>query len=149
MAGFDTQKAELDHIVGTVRTWLDAGLSPDEIGIATRAKQLGEQIAQHLRRSKIPVTPLAKKTVTAGTISVGTMHRMKGLEFRAMIAAGVSESLAPAAVAVTPEEDDVHTHTLDLQRERCLLFVACTRAREQLVVTWHGAPSPFLAPWER
>jgi hypothetical protein len=29
-------------------------------------------------------------------------------------------------------------------RERCLLFVACTRAREELAVSWSGAPSPFL-----
>lgn len=28
--------------------------------------------------------------------------------------------------------------------ERCLLFVACTRARDGLYVSWSGEPSPFL-----
>lgn len=31
-----------------------------------------------------------------------------------------------------------------IRLERCLLFVACTRARERLQVSWHGEPSPFL-----
>ena len=43
------------------------------------------------------------------------------------------------------DEEDQLTHDLDVQRERCLLFVACTRAREQLAVSWHGRPSPLLA----
>jgi superfamily I DNA/RNA helicase len=29
-------------------------------------------------------------------------------------------------------------------RERSLLYVVCSRARDELVVTWAGAPSPFL-----
>ena len=35
-------------------------------------------------------------------------------------------------------------HDSDLLRERCVLFVACTRAREALLVSWSGEPSPFL-----
>ena len=55
-----------------------------------------------------------------------------------------SAKLVPAANSVTPIEDDKQTHQQDLEREKCLLFVACTRAREELLVTWHGEPSPFL-----
>lgn len=69
---------------------------------------------------------------------------MKGLEFRCVGVAGASAKLVPAANAVTPIDEDKQTHDQDLERERCLLFVACTRAREELLVTWHGAPSPFL-----
>ena len=29
-------------------------------------------------------------------------------------------------------------------RERSLFYVACSRARDELIVTWAGAPSPFL-----
>jgi superfamily I DNA/RNA helicase len=72
------------------------------------------------------------------------MHRMKGLEFRCVAVAGVSAKQVPAGVAVTPIEEDKQTHDHDLERERCLLFVACTRAREELLVTWHGEASPFL-----
>jgi superfamily I DNA/RNA helicase len=75
---------------------------------------------------------------------VGTMHRIKGLEFRCVAVAGVSAKQVPEPNAVTPIDDDQQTHTQDLERERCLLFVARTRAREELVVTWHGEASPFL-----
>lgn len=72
------------------------------------------------------------------------MHRMKGLEFRCVAVVGVSQHYVPAPAAVTPAADDQRSHDLDIQRERCLLFVACTRARENLLISWHGAPSPLL-----
>src|SRR5690606_19453163 len=79
-----------------------------------------------------------------GHVRAMTMHRMKGLEFRCVAVIGVSANQLPAAKAVTPLEEDATTHWNDLQRERCLLFVASTRARERLYVSWHGEPSPFL-----
>ena len=72
------------------------------------------------------------------------MHRMKGLEFRCVALAGLAQHQVPASSAVTPAAEDQRSHDLDIQRERCLLFVACTRAREKLVVSWHGAPSALL-----
>lgn len=57
---------------------------------------------------------------------------------------GVGEHHVSAPSAVTSATDDQRSHDLDIQRERCLLFVACTRARESLVVSWHGTPSPLL-----
>ena len=56
----------------------------------------------------------------------------------------------PAANAVTPIEDDKQTHHQQVtlwEREKCLLFVACTRAREELLVTWHGEPQPRSCPY--
>jgi hypothetical protein len=50
----------------------------------------------------------------------------------------------PFTREITPREADPLQHEADLLRERCLLFVACTRAREALSVTWSGARSPFL-----
>ena len=52
----------------------------------------------------------------------------------------------PASAAVTPETEDAAAHAQDLQRERCVLFVACTRARDHLYVSGTGEPSPFLRP---
>jgi superfamily I DNA/RNA helicase len=45
---------------------------------------------------------------------------------------------------VTPAEVDPLQHDTDLMSERCLLFVACTRARERVFVSWAGKPSEFL-----
>ena len=61
-----------------------------------------------------------------------------------VVVAGVSARMVPLPNAVRAAEVDKQAHALDLLRERSLLFVACTRAREDLVVTWNGQPSEFL-----
>ncbi|AYF75501.1 hypothetical protein D7D52_18420 [Nocardia yunnanensis] len=133
----------------TVQSWIKNGVAPEEIGIATRAKWTAEQIAKRLEAEAVRTHLLARKSKAEHKVSLGTMHRMKGLEFRCMVVAGVDDDHVPVAAALTPIEDDPHAHALDLQRERCLLFVACTRAREQLVITWHGQPSRFLSAIQR
>lgn len=72
------------------------------------------------------------------------MHSFKGLEFRCVAVIGVHDGARPYPGAVTSA--DVHRlqHEADLMAERCLLFVACTRARDGLYVSWSGGPSPFL-----
>jgi len=72
------------------------------------------------------------------------MHAMKGLEFQAVAVIGVEPGLVPEPAAVTPEAEDAVTHALDLQRERCVLFAACTRARDHLYVSAAGGASAFL-----
>jgi len=58
----------------------------------------------------------------------------------------VEQGLVPEPGAVTPETEDPLAHAQDLQRERCVLFVACTRARDHLHVSGTGEPSSFLPP---
>jgi superfamily I DNA/RNA helicase len=72
------------------------------------------------------------------------MHGMKGLEFRAVAVIGVEDGAVPAQAAVTPASADKLAHAQDLLRERCVLFVACTRARDYLHVSYTGTPSQFL-----
>jgi superfamily I DNA/RNA helicase len=68
------------------------------------------------------------------------MHRLKGLEFRAVAVIGIEEGIVPHARVIGESVDQVE----ELQRERCLLFVACTRARDALFVSYVGSPSPFI-----
>ena len=77
-------------------------------------------------------------------VRTGTMHATKGLEFQAVAVIGVEAGLVPDPAAVTPAAEDAVTHALDLQRERCILFAACTRARDHLLVSATGTASPFL-----
>ncbi|MFI7534914.1 UvrD-helicase domain-containing protein [Streptosporangium sp. NPDC049376] len=145
LRGFTVQKGELEALTDRVRQWLDAGVEPGEIGVAARSNMLAGAAVAVLERAGVPARSLAKGQETDDSVRIGTMHRMKGLEFRCMAVIGVSERQVPPPSAVTPVEEDPLTHAQDLQRERCLLFVACTRAREQLHVSWHGTASPFLA----
>ncbi|QYC45268.1 DNA-dependent helicase II [Nonomuraea coxensis DSM 45129] len=143
--GAPTKNAELAHLVEILRGWLAAGVDPEEIGVAARSETVGQSAADALIRAGIDASYLSRdRDGLDGHVRVTTMHRMKGLEFRCVAVIGVSASQLPAANAVTPIDEDATTHANDVQRERCLLFVAATRARERLHVSWHGEPSAFL-----
>ena len=142
LRGFGTSRQELAYIAGTVADWLAADIAAGEIGIAARTNYYADRIAEELRSRGILVRALSNSDQNA--VAVGTMHRMKGLEFRCVLVAGVSEGVVPLPNAVRAADIDKQAHALDLLRERSLLFVACTRAREDLVITWNGEPSPFL-----
>jgi superfamily I DNA/RNA helicase len=79
-------------------------------------------------------------------VHIGTMYRFKGLEYRCMIIAGVSEGLVPRSSVDAWERTDPLRHRRELQRARSLLFVAATRARDALMISWNGEPSRFLKP---
>lgn len=143
--GYATRQEETKALVDRVRTLLAEGLAPHEIGVCARFNLSLDAAEEKLRAAGIPVLRV-KGQVDQGTegVRLATMHAMKGLEFRAVSVLGVSEGAVPFPRGITPREADPLQHEADLLRERCLLFVACTRAREALSVTWSGTPSPFL-----
>lgn len=135
---FPTWHAELDGIVAKIRVWLDAGVEPHSIGVAARTTAKCREIQSALADAGIA-------TRAPNGVRVRTMHKMKGMEYRCVLVAGVDAATVPAAAALTPRDEDPVAHEQDRQRERCLLFVACTRARDALHVTHSDAPSPFLS----
>ncbi|MFB4195353.1 UvrD-helicase domain-containing protein [Streptomyces carpaticus] len=136
---------ELDQLVKQLRGWLSAGVAAEEIGVTTRFNRAVETVLARLRREDIPARSLRSEgTGAKGAVAVGTMHAFKGLEFRCVAVHGARQGAVPFPKAVTPPEVDRVQHDTDLMAERCLLFVAATRAREQLYVSWTGTPSEFL-----
>ncbi|MGW5188928.1 UvrD-helicase domain-containing protein [Kribbella sp. NPDC004138] len=144
LRSFQTRSDELRGLSQQIQSWTSAGVQLNEIGIAARSNGLVDGIVNELTRSGLPAHAIDRSSPQADAVAVGTMHKMKGLEFRCVAVAGVTAQQVPPTNAITPIEDDRATHLQDVQRERCLLFVACTRAREQLYVSWYGAPSEFI-----
>jgi superfamily I DNA/RNA helicase len=138
-----SRDAELAALAEHVQDWIDDGIEPHAIGIAARSGWLAKQASAALAAAGIPTVSLAAKSAR-DAVRVGTMHGMKGLEFQAVAVFGVAEGTVPSPATVTPASEDPVAHAQDLQRERCLLFVACTRARDHLYVSYSGVPSPFL-----
>lgn len=136
---FPDWSSELDGIVSQIRGWFDAGIEPHTIAVAARTSARVRDIRAALDYAGI------SRAAHSG-VQVGTMHGMKGMEFRCVAVAGLDAATVPAGGAVTAYEDDPTAHAQDLQRERCLLFVACTRARDDLFVSHAGSPSQFLTP---
>ena len=138
-----TRPEEFGQLAERIRAWLAAGIEAQAIGVTARSAGLVREARETLKADGIMTTPLTGRGSTRGVRS-GTMHVMKGLEFQAVAVIGVEQGLVPEPAAVTPEGEDPVAHAQDLQRERCVLFVACTRARDHLYVSGTGEPSPFL-----
>jgi superfamily I DNA/RNA helicase len=138
-----SRAGEFAALAGRIRGWLNTGIEPPAIGVAARSAGLARQAREALQADGILTVPLRGRG-DPRAVRVGTMHAMKGLEFQAVAVIGVEQGGVPAPAALTPEAEDPVSHAQDLQRERCVLFAACTRARDQLFVSGTGAPSPFL-----
>ncbi|MGW2339080.1 UvrD-helicase domain-containing protein [Streptomyces sp. NPDC001661] len=143
--GHEGEAAEADAVVARVQDWLDAGVAAADIAVCARFNNLMDKLAERLERARIPVVRVRDgEQQGAAGVRLSTLHSMKGLEYRCVAVAGVTAGAFPFAPAVTDATVDHLQHATDLAAERCLLFVACTRAREALSVTYHGAPSEFL-----
>ncbi|WP_405141639.1 AAA family ATPase [Sphaerisporangium sp. NBC_01403] len=130
---YTSGEAELAGLVTLVKEWIGDGVPPDEIAVATRLGDLVRDAKAALASAEAPVR-------------VTTLHGLKGLEFRRVALIGVADGIVPSADALTPAAEDPTARAHDLQRERGLLYMACTRAAERLYVSYSGRASPFLPP---
>ncbi|MFF4230372.1 UvrD-helicase domain-containing protein [Streptomyces sp. NPDC001820] len=94
----------------------------------------------------VPVVEIGRDGVAenAEGVRIGTMHRFKGLEFQRVFIVGVSEGQVPNQRVEPYRLSNPDRFRQEEQRARSLLFVAATRARDELVVSWNGRPSRFL-----
>ncbi len=140
--------AELAALAGQVRSWLAAGIAPGDICVTARTRRGVTEVVSALRGHGLPAARFNPQQHTvddsADAVRVTTMHGVKGLEFRAVAVTGVTAAALPLMEHVTSPDLDENQHRSDLAAQRSLLYVACTRAREALYVSWHGEPSPFL-----
>jgi superfamily I DNA/RNA helicase len=143
-APYADRPAELDGLVATVREWLADGYEPAAVAIAARTKPELEEIVTAVQRAGVPAALLGRKGRVEGAVNVATMHRLKGLEYSCVAVSGLAADVVPPAGAICPIEEDRAQHDADLQTERSLIYVAATRARDQLAVTWAGDPTPLI-----
>lgn len=146
LAGFGSKTAELDGLVDRIEGWLDAGVAAEDIGVVARMKASLRDAGQRLEKRGLSAVVLGQDLPAPTSVGVrlGTMHRMKGMEFRCVAIVDVDATTLPLPAAITPEKEDKIQHSADVQRERCLLYVACSRARDDLWIAWAGKPSRFL-----
>lgn len=140
---------ELDKVAAEVRAWLAPSDDPDEpkvdpstIAVLTRGQADRSQFVRALGERGIDARALDSNPATEGHVQVLTMHRSKGMEFSRVILAGIDAAHVPSAATLrsVPEEEQAEA----VLRERSLLYVAASRARDELVVTWSGKRSGLL-----
>jgi len=77
-------------------------------------------------------------------VRLATMHRVKGLEFDHVIVVAANDGTLPLPAVLSAAGDEAERQRLEVE-ERSLLYVAATRARQQLYILSFGAPSSFIA----
>ncbi len=141
MQRFGSSDGQNQYVMGKLRALKAEKLEWEDIALFVRTNALVERWESALHEAGIPVSVLGKK-MRAG-VRLGTMHRAKGLEFKSVLVLDASDRYLPnpslLSNADLAERDDL------LGQERRLLYVSLTRARDDVVVTCVGEPSPFLS----
>ncbi|MEV4419508.1 UvrD-helicase domain-containing protein [Patulibacter sp. NPDC049589] len=141
-ARFVTPADEAQYVADKIQAWLASGVAPSSIGVTGRTRAVLKPVQDALSRGGIVWTDVADD----GTgVRTATMHSAKGLEFARLALVALNADTVPLPAAVTSKGEDPVQHELDLLRERCLLYVACTRARDELSLTGSGTPSMLWA----
>lgn len=139
--GFDQPDEAYEAAANILRDWLGADDDPSNLAVLIRNRQEGENLSIDLVERGLPAKYVGNRVALGkGNVPVMTMHRAKGMEFRRVLLFGVSSDVMPAGVDKVPHDE----RTEKLQQERSLLYVAATRARDQLVIIWDGKKSELL-----
>lgn len=141
---FKTPQEESQGVSNWISNLIKEGLKPHEIAVFVRS-------SAELNRARNAVEPtgLMYKVLdehvetTFGYASIGTMHLAKGLEFRAAAVMACDDEVIPLQERIETVDDDSELEEV-YNTERHLLYVACTRARDHLLVTSGDEPSEFL-----
>ena len=138
----------VDDEIEAVADWLtkltDRGLAADEISVFVRSAAQIERATAAVEKAGLPFTILDNHVqTTAEHVSVSTMHLAKGLEFRAVAVIACDDEVVPLQERIETVTDDADLEDV-YNTERHLLYVACTRARDHLLVSGVKPASEFL-----
>lgn len=138
--GFNREGEALEELLRWVRWLWGQGLKPHQIAVLARVHNLAERVGEHLRKQGLPTQGLDEE---GEGIWYGTVHKAKGLEFRAVALFGANAGLFPLR-SLLEKAPDPQERALVEEKERNLLYVALSRPREYLWVGYWEAPSPYL-----
>ena len=135
----DEIHAIVEHIRG-----LGCGDRLHTICLVARTYNLRKAYENGLKQAGIPTHLLGKGADDPAVpgVRIGTMHRVKGLEFDHMIAAGIQANTMPLRSSLSDLDRVAQSHVL--RRERSLLYVVATRVKKTLLISGYGRKSEFL-----
>ena len=143
---FPNETEQVDFVLGKIRSLIDQGLSPREIAVFARAGKNLKTVRDALTNAGHEIISLSDQEdfSETGGVNLGTMHRAKGLEFKVVFVVDCNHNVIPHAYTLGKLRDQ-GDYDAAYERERQLLYVAITRARDEVFVTSVGKPSEFLA----
>lgn len=129
-------------------TWIKArlqqGCAANEIGVFVRSDAELKRARAAVKAAGASAIELNDKNETEpGAVAISTMHFAKGLEFRSVVVMACDDDVIPQSARIEAVADDADLEEV-YNTERQLLYVACTRARDHLLVTGVSPLSEFI-----
>ena len=111
----------IQELLNSIKEWIETPLNEEDGEVGD--KRLGAYLQQITL-----LTDVDEKDPEADMVKVMTVHSAKGLEFQCVFVAGLEEMLFPSGMSVNTREE--------LEEERRLFYVAITRAKNRLWLTY-------------
>jgi superfamily I DNA/RNA helicase len=135
---------ETEMVAHWITDQAKVGVLPHEFGVFVRFAAQLDRAQTAVRKAGLAFKILDEHVETiSGHLSISTMHLAKGLEFRAVVVMACDDEIIPLQERLETVGDDADLKEV-YETERHLLYVACTRARDHLLVTGVEPVSEFL-----
>ena len=144
IARYESEDEEMEAVATWLQQRRDDDVKAREIGVFVRSSKELNRARAAVQAAGFRFRVLDESLETADNcVSISTMHLAKGLEFRSVAVMACEDEVIPFQERIETVADDA-----DLQEvydtERHLLYVACTRARDHLLITSLVPASEFL-----
>ena len=133
------QSDTVDAEIATVAAWIARaradGVLPSEIGVFVRTRAELARARSAVEAAGLGWMELSEQEEdSAGRVSIGTMHLAKGLEFKAAAVMACDDGVLPLQSRLEIAADETEMDEV-YETERHLFYVACTRARDRLLIS--------------
>jgi superfamily I DNA/RNA helicase/mRNA-degrading endonuclease RelE of RelBE toxin-antitoxin system len=144
MKGLDSHTEEADYVAEWLNHCRAEGVDPGEMAVFVRSARELPRARQAVEQAGMTCQELDERMqASPGVVTLSTMHLAKGLEFRAVAVMACDDEILPSQERMESVSDSADLEEV-YNTERHLLYVACTRARDHLLVTSGDEPSEFV-----
>jgi mRNA-degrading endonuclease RelE of RelBE toxin-antitoxin system len=137
----------IDKEAAAVGAWLKEqlaiGVRAEDLGIFVRTADQFDRAREAVRLADLTVNEASSSPRATGKVNLMTMHLAKGLEYRSVAVMACDDEILPLQERIESVADDADLEDV-YNTERHLLYVACTRARDSLMVSGVVPASEFL-----
>lgn len=146
VTGFSSEGDEIEYVAREVEKLQQEGVDLRDVCVVSRTNKKLNAYAYGLQKLGLPVCELKSRKADDRKregVRFASMHRVKGLEFDHVLIVDASDGVLPPRGAVKRAQREDGVDEL-LQGEKCLLYVAMTRAKKSVSISYVGVMSELL-----
>jgi mRNA-degrading endonuclease RelE of RelBE toxin-antitoxin system len=144
LESFDSESSEIVAVSEWLKLQITTGIKPEEVAIFVRSSAELSRAIECAQGAAIPHRIIDETLKSErGHLTISTMHLAKGLEYRAVAIVAADDEVIPSQARIDNAADERELEDI-YNTERHLLYVACTRARENLWISGVEPLSEFV-----